>query len=228
MHIWVSVYLDHADPRIALHHPVAFAVGKAEWTDFGDDSRRLCVADENRKWMAQSTARVASPGCCELGCLAKNQQKHRCFSYRDGTRQTCLSQATDMDMDISENAMSLGPQEVQEVHKVTADPLNLESAMVLQIPEEFPGSGVSGVRKVARLLTHCSPKKYLNFKVKMFETEDLDFVGGELGSAPRKSHLSLFSAKLNSMVMQTDTEFQAKLGVAGSQMGPFHIVFRVF
>ena len=100
--------------------------------------------------------------------------------------------------------------------------------MVLQIPEEFPGSGVSGVRKVARLLTHCSPKKYLNFKVKMFETEDLDFVGGELGSAPRKSHLSLFSAKLNSMVMQTDTEFQAKLGVAGSQMGPFHIVFRVF
>ena len=92
-------------------------------------------------------------------------------------------------MDISENAMSLGPQEVQEVHKVTADPLNLESAMVLQIPEEFPGSGVSGVRKVARLLTHCSPKKYLNFKVKMFETEDLDFVGGELGSAPRKRPL---------------------------------------
>ena len=127
--------------------------------------------------------------------------------------------------------MSLGPQDVQEVHKVTADPLNLESAMVLQIPEEFPGSGVSGVsgvRKVARLLTHCSPKKYLNFKVKMFETEDLDYVGGELGSAPRKSHLSLLSAKLNSMVMQTDTEFQAKLGVAGSQMGPFHIVFGCF
>ena len=74
MHIWVSVYLDHADPRIALHHPVAFAVGKAEWTDFGDDSRRLCVADENRKWMAQSTARVASPGCCELGCLAKTSK----------------------------------------------------------------------------------------------------------------------------------------------------------
>ena len=60
-----------ADPRIAVHHSVAFASGKAEWTDFGDDSRRLCVADENGEWMAQSAARVAAPGCCERGCLAK-------------------------------------------------------------------------------------------------------------------------------------------------------------
>ena len=37
-----------ADPRIAVHHSVAFASGKAEWTDFGDDGRSgLCVADEN-------------------------------------------------------------------------------------------------------------------------------------------------------------------------------------
>ena len=80
--------------------------------------------------------------------------------------------------------------------------------MVLQMSEPEK----SGVRKVARLLTHCSPSKYLNFKVKMFDTKDLDYVGGELGSAPRnQSHLSLLSAKLSSMVMQTDTEFQAKL-----------------
>ena len=30
-----------ADLRIAVHHSVAFAPGKAEWTDFGDDGRRL-------------------------------------------------------------------------------------------------------------------------------------------------------------------------------------------
>lgn len=94
--------------------------------------------------------------------------------------------------------------DVQEVDKDTRDPLNLESVMVLQMSPEK-----SGVRKVARLLTHCSPKKYLNFKVKMFERKDLDYVGGELGSAPRnQSHLSLLSAKLSSMVMQADTEFQ--------------------
>ena len=101
-------------------------------------------------------------------------------------------------------------QDVQEVHKHTRDPLNLESVMVLQMSEPEK----SGVRKVARLLTHCSPKKYLNFKVKMFDTKDLDYVGGELGSAPRnQNHLSLLSTKLSSMVMQTDTEFQAKLGM---------------
>jgi len=99
-------------------------------------------------------------------------------------------------------------QDVQEVDKHTRDPLNLESVMVLQMSEPEK----SGVRKVARLLIHCSPSKYLNFKVKMFDTKDLDYVGGELGSAPRnQSHLSLLSAKLSSMVMQTDTEFQAKL-----------------
>ncbi|CAL1141153.1 unnamed protein product [Cladocopium goreaui] len=98
--------------------------------------------------------------------------------------------------------------DVQEVDKHTRDPLNLESVMVLQMSEPEK----SGVRKVARLLIHCSPSKYLNFKVKMFDTKDLDYVGGELGSAPRnQSHLSLLSAKLSSMVMQTDTEFQAKL-----------------
>ena len=102
----------------------------------------------------------------------------------------------------------IASQDVQEVQKDTGYPLNLESVMVLQMPKN------SGVRKVARLLTHCSPQKYLNFKVKMFETKDLDYVGGELGSAPRnQSHLSLLSAKLSSMVLQTDTEFQAKLGM---------------
>ena len=102
-------------------------------------------------------------------------------------------------------------QDVQEVQKVTADPLNLESVMLLQMEE----SGLSG-RKVARLLTHCSPKKYLNFKVKMFDTKDLDYVGGELGSAPRnQSHVSLLSAEL-SMVMQTDTQFP---GIAWRQPG---------
>ena len=67
-----------ADPRIAVHHSVAFASGKAEWTDFGDDGRRLCVADENGEWMAQSAARVAAPGCCELRAwmLGKNSKNN--------------------------------------------------------------------------------------------------------------------------------------------------------
>ena len=37
----VSFLSSTADLRIAVHHSVAFAPGKAEWTDFGDDGRRL-------------------------------------------------------------------------------------------------------------------------------------------------------------------------------------------
>ena len=41
LHIDVSFLSSVADLRIAVHHSVAFAPGKAEWTDFGDDGRRL-------------------------------------------------------------------------------------------------------------------------------------------------------------------------------------------
>ena len=81
VHIGVSfLALVDADLRRAVHHSVAFAPGKAEWTDFGDDGGRLCVADENGEWMAQSAARAAAPGCCELGCLAKTAKTlfHAC------------------------------------------------------------------------------------------------------------------------------------------------------
>ena len=97
--------------------------------------------------------------------------------------------------------------EVQEARKHTQDPLMLESVLVLQMQQ--PGVGSVNV---ARLLTHCGPKKHLNFKVKMYATKDLNYVGGELGGAPRsphnQHHLSFLSAKLNSMIMQKDTEFQ--------------------
>ena len=58
---------------IAVHHSVAVAAGKAEWTDFADDSRRLWVADENRKWMARSAATVVVPWCCEPGSPGSSQ-----------------------------------------------------------------------------------------------------------------------------------------------------------
>lgn len=63
-------------------------------------------------------------------------------------------------------------------------------------------------KKVAKLLTHCGPKKHLNFKVTMYDPKDLDYVGGELGVGDLKhDHLIFLSAKLSSVV-QADTEFQ--------------------
>ena len=63
------------------------------------------------------------------------------------------------------------------------------------------------------LLVHCSPQEHLNFKVSMFEKNDMDHVGGELGAVPdanKSLHLSFLSAKLGSMVTKMDTEFEAR------------------
>ena len=126
------------------------------------------------------------------------------------TRSTCIIPVAVTSPSHHRHIIVSLPRTSRKFINTPRDPLNLEWVMVLQMSEPEK----SGVRKVARLLTHCSPKKYLNFKVKMFDTKDLDYVGGELGSAPRnQNHLSLLSTKLSSMVMQTDTEFQAKLGM---------------
>ena len=103
----------------------------------------------------------------------------------------------------------LGPpftaQEVEEVSTATDEPLNLESVINLKMPSQ------NGVRNVARLLTHCSPQNHVNFLVKMFDSNDLDYAGGELGSIQdaTKGHVSFLSTKLSSMVMKTDDEFEA-------------------
>ena len=96
-------------------------------------------------------------------------------------------------------------QEVEEVNTVTDDPLSLESVISLKMPSQ------NGARNVARVLTHCSPQNHVNFLVKMFDSNDLEYAGGELGSIqdPSKGHVSFLSTKLKSMTMKTDDEFEA-------------------
>ena len=68
----------------------------------------------------------------------------------------------------------LTAQEVEEVNTVTDEPLNLESVINLKMPSQ------NGARNVARLLTHCSPQNHVNFLVKMFDSNELDYAGGWL------------------------------------------------
>jgi len=98
----------------------------------------------------------------------------------------------------------LSSLEVEEVNTVTDEPLNLESVINLKMPSQ------NGARNVARLLTHCSPQNHVNFLVKMFDSNDLDYAGGELGSIQdaTKGHVSFLSTKLTSMAMKTDDEFE--------------------
>ncbi|CAE7355289.1 ATG18A [Symbiodinium natans] len=98
----------------------------------------------------------------------------------------------------------LSSLEVEEVNTVTDDPLSLESVISLKMPSQ------NGARNVARVLTHCSPQNHVNFLVKMFDSNDLEYAGGELGSIqdPSKGHVSFLSTKLKSMTMKTDDEFE--------------------
>lgn len=91
--------------------------------------------------------------------------------------------------------------------KPTQDSLNLKSAILLKMSDHG--------RKVARILTHCSPQKHLNFLVTMFDMNDFDHVGGELGGVhdASKGHVSFLSTNLKSMVMKADDEFEAGLGL---------------
>eukprot|EP00439_Symbiodinium_sp_Y106_P075163 s863_g14.t2 len=108
----------------------------------------------------------------------------------------------------TENGWSpVQPQEVEEVNTVTDEPLNLESVINLKMPSQ------NGARNVARLLTHCSPQNHVNFLVKMFDSNDLDYAGGELGSIQdaTKGHVSFLSTKLTSMAMKTDDELPDRI-----------------
>ena len=106
----------------------------------------------------------------------------------------------------------LTAQEVEEVNTVTDEPLNLESVINLKMPSQ------NGARNVARLLTHCSPQNHVNFLVKMFDSNDLDYAGGELGSIQdaTKGHVSFLSTKLTSMAMKTDDEFEAGVSLCST------------
>ena len=69
------------------------------------------------------------------------------------------------------------------------------------------GAGVS----VAKLLVHCTRQNHLDFKMAMYRKKDVQYVGGELGLAPRKKSIYQFLSKRGLMETETrtDQEFKA-------------------
>ena len=80
VHIGVSFLVSvDADPRFAVHHSVAFAPGKAECTDFGDDGARAVCGRRKRRMDGAK----CSQSCCSrvlpswmLGKNSKNNVSH--------------------------------------------------------------------------------------------------------------------------------------------------------
>eukprot|EP00913_Durusdinium_trenchii_P029581 g27725.t1 len=66
-------------------------------------------------------------------------------------------------------------------------------------------------RKVARLYTQCTPDDHLDFKMAMYEKEDIDVVGGELGvHSEEVQSAALLSTNTRMMHVRTDDQYQVK------------------
>eukprot|EP00913_Durusdinium_trenchii_P021599 g20297.t1 len=90
-------------------------------------------------------------------------------------------------------------------------PFEVASVADLQQPQLRRLGKKTREKLVEFLETGTIGREHLNFKVSMFEKNDMDHVGGELGAVPdanKSLHLSFLSAKLGSMVTKRDTEFE--------------------
>lgn len=72
-----------------------------------------------------------------------------------------------------------------------------------------------GIRQAAQLYTQCRPGEFLNFKLTMYQRNDIGFAGGELGQTPEtmassEAQTQFLSSKFKMMKMRTDTEFEAR------------------
>jgi len=72
-----------------------------------------------------------------------------------------------------------------------------------------------GIRQAAQLYTQCRPGEFLNFKLTMYQRNDIGFAGGELGQTPEtmassEAQTQFLSSKFKMMKMRTDTEFEVQ------------------
>lgn len=98
--------------------------------------------------------------------------------------------------------------EVIDLNRTIKGHLHIGSVMKLKMKEE------DQTKSVAELVTHCKPGERLDFKVRMYDQDDLDHVGGELGAPKHRAEKQVSFLSSKHMVnMKTDSEFEA--GIPG-------------
>ena len=98
--------------------------------------------------------------------------------------------------------------EVIDLNRTIKGHLHTGSVMKLKMKEE------DQTNSVAKLVTHCKPGDRLDFIVRMYDQDDLDHVGGELGAPKHRAEKQVSFLSSKHMVnMKTDSEFEA--GVPG-------------
>ena len=83
------------------------------------------------------------------------------------------------------------------------DAQTLKSVIILRME-----SG-RGMQDVAKLVVHCEPHNHLDFKIGMYEKDDIGHVGGELGVPPNANNNYHFLFTRSNMIeMRNDQEFK--------------------
>ncbi|CAK8993093.1 unnamed protein product [Durusdinium trenchii] len=97
---------------------------------------------------------------------------------------------------------------ISEPHKTDGNNPQVVSELYLKMTDRV---GMPSGRKVARLYTQCTPDDHLDFKMAMYEKEDIDVVGGELGvHSEEVQSAALLSTNTRMMHVRTDDQYQVK------------------
>lgn len=115
--------------------------------------------------------------------------------------------------------------EVIDLNRTIKGHLHTGSVMKLKMKEE------DQTNSVAKLVTHCKPGDRLDFIVRMYDQDDLDHVGGELGAPKHRAEKQVSFLSSKHMVnMKTDSEFEvptAWLTLGGSEEADSYLKTRM-
>lgn len=114
--------------------------------------------------------------------------------------------------------------EVIALNRTIKGHLHIESVMKLKMKEE------DQTNSVAELVTHCKPGERLDFKVRMYDQDDLDHVGGELGAPKHRAEKQVSFLSSKHINMKTDSEFEvpmAWLTLGGSEEADSYLKTRM-
>ena len=99
----------------------------------------------------------------------------------------------------------VGYVQVLALNRTTRGHLPVGSVMKLKMKDE------DRTKNVAKLVTHCKPGGHLDFMLNMYDQDDLDHVGGELGASKFHTEKQVFLLSSHRINMKTDSEFEARI-----------------
>lgn len=117
-----------------------------------------------------------------------------------------------------------GYVEVLDLNRTVKGHLPVGSKMFLKKVQE------EHTKKVAKLVTHCRPGLRLDFMVSIYDPDDLQHMGGELGAPKQRTEKQVHFLSSQHVSVQTDSEFEVPtpwLTLGGSEQAEAYLKARM-